>query len=210
MPPSRSSRAGGTRALIRYPAAGMATMTRSPSRVPDSRRTTCALGAGPQAPASNPSSREGQTALLREQRTNAPFPDLVGGIVEMELARALISDLSALVDQDEAGPVPDVVAVPGSVVVVLGVGIGNAVLRQGAGHVSLVMLPGIGRKLRGVDPDQREALGAVPPVELDQRGDRPGAVATGEHPEIEKDDLPAKLIEPYSGVRVEPARVVPG
>lgn len=93
-------------------------------------------------------------------------------IADVELAVALVSDLPLLVDQDEARPVPDPVAIPGRPVVVLRVGVLDPVLLECLGQVRLAVLPGPRREFRCVDADEGESLVPELLVEGDERASR--------------------------------------
>src|SRR5882672_7841810 len=104
----------------------------------------------------------------------------------MELSGSLVADLPPLVDQDEAGPEPDAVEIPGGVIVVLGHRVADLVASQRLFDVGPVMLAGVGREFGGMDTDDGQSLVAVAPIEFDEGRNGVGAVVAGEDPEVEQ------------------------
>src|SRR5436309_12985716 len=125
----------------------------------------------------------------------------------MELTIPGVPNGPPLVDQHEARPVTDAVRVPGAAVVVLRIGIGDALPRERPREIALVVLTGVGWELRRMDADNREPALPINPIVRHQRRHGPGAVAAGEYPEVEQHDAAAQLREPQRPVGVEPARV---
>src|SRR3989449_5711190 len=148
-----------------------------------------------------------RTRRFGEQLSDAPVPFLVVAVVEMELAIPGVANRSRLVDQHEARPITDAVRVPGAAVVVLRVGIGDALAVEGPGEVALVVLAGVGRGLGRVNADDREPAGPIPPIVGHERRHGPRAVAPGENPEVEQHYPAPELRKPQRLVAVEPAGV---
>src|SRR5260370_2721 len=99
---------------------------------------------------------ERQERRLGERLLEARVPFPVVSVVEMELSRAGVANRSRLVDQHEARPITDAVGIPRTAVVVLGVGIGDALAGEGPGEIAFVVLAGIGRGLGRGNADGRE------------------------------------------------------
>src|SRR3989442_3398491 len=74
----------------------------------------------------------------------------------MELTIPGVANDPPLVDQHEARPVTDAVRVPGAAVVVLRIGIGDALPRERPREIALVVLTRGGWELRRMDADNRE------------------------------------------------------
>src|SRR5437899_12738914 len=97
----------------------------------------------------------------------------------MELTIPGVANGPPLVDQHEARPVTDAVRVPGAAVVVLRIGIRDALPRERPREIALVVLTGVGWELRRMDGDNREPALPIPPTVTPPPRQRAGAVAAG-------------------------------
>ena len=116
------------------------------------------------------------------------------------LAEVVVADVSRAVDQVLGRPVGVGVVVPGAVVVVLDDRVVDPESLHGGADVRGDVLEG---ELRRVDADDHEPVAvvvAVPGLEVRQRAQ---AVDARVGPEVDQDDLPAKLAERQRR-RVEP------
>src|SRR5262249_21910038 len=97
-------------------------------------------------------------SLLCQQLAYPPFPELVRRVAYVEFTSPLVPDTALFVDKHKAGPKPNPVKIPGLVVVVLSVGVANVVPFERPRQVALIVLARIGRELRRVNANDREAL----------------------------------------------------